>query len=106
MSSSSREDDLHSCISDAVAENRAATLIESLRILERNAHRRDFDETGGGREDDSNSDSDDERASTYIDSTNYVAFTDGVNHHEPSSNGGIYQPSREQSLERETLPNH
>ena len=59
----------------------------------------DHDETDGGKEDDFNSDSDDERASTYIDCTNYVTLTGGVNCHKPSSNGGICPPPREQSLE-------
>ena len=77
------------------------TLTEPLRMSKRKAHLRDYDETGGGREDDSNLDSDDktratkcrdydesgggredglnlgsddERACTYIRDTNYVAL--------------------------------
>ena len=48
MSSNSSEDYLHYCVSNAVAETRAATLTEPLR------------KSGDGREDDSNSDSDEE----------------------------------------------
>ena len=40
------------------------TLTEPLRMSKRKAHLRDYDETGGGREDDSNSDSDDKTRAT------------------------------------------
>ena len=75
MSSSSSEDDLCSGVSDAMAETRAVTLTEPLRISERRAIRRDDDKTGGGREDNSYSDSDEGYTCTYIGGTNYVALT-------------------------------
>ena len=41
-----------------------ATLTEPLHMLERNVPRPNYEETGGGREDDSESDSDDESRAT------------------------------------------
>ena len=54
----------YSCVSEAIEETRAVTLTEPLRKSQRNVHRPNYEEMDGGREDDSESDSDDESRAT------------------------------------------
>ena len=54
----------YSSVSEAIEETKVVTLTEPLRMSERNVHRPNYEETDGGREDDSESDSDDESRAT------------------------------------------
>ena len=75
ISSVSSENDLSPCVSNAeaeaeanavaaAAETRAGTLTEPLRMSERNVHRPKYEEMDGGREDESESDSEKESRAT------------------------------------------